>query len=129
MKFGKWIVAAALTAPFFASPVLADDEKPDMKASDDQGTKVELKDVPPAVAKTLREQSQNKTLGDIHKLTVMGKTMYRAEITSGGKSQMIDISEAGKVMGKKDKMGDKAQDKTQDKQAPKGDADSDMDHK
>src|SRR5512138_618809 len=111
MKYGKWIVAAALCAPFGTSVALADDnpnedqktEKKDMRASDDLGTKVELKDLPAAVQKTVREQSQNKTLGDIRKLTVMGKTLYKAEIMSEGKSQTIDVNENGKVTGRHDK--------------------------
>src|SRR5215831_16848932 len=149
MKYGKWIVAAALSAPLFASPVFADDDypqktdqkeqKPDMK-SDDMGTKVELKDVPAAVQKTLREQSQNKTLGDIRKVSVAGKTLYKAEITSGGKSTTIDVTENGKVTGRhemdKDKANkemDKDKDKAQQPQAQEPqtgtDTGNDMDHK
>jgi hypothetical protein len=115
MKYGKWIVAAALSAPFFAAPAFADDDKPDMKSTDDQGMKVDLKDLPAAVQKTVREQSANKTLGDIRKVTVMGKTVYKADISSAGKSQTLDISEAGKVTARHDKDMDKAKDMDKDK--------------
>lgn len=61
------------------------------------GQKVQLKDLPPAVQKTVREETKNATLVGIGKEKENGKTVYELETKVNGKTRDLMIDAAGKV--------------------------------
>jgi uncharacterized membrane protein YkoI len=63
-----------------------------------QETKVKMKDLPPAVQKTVQEQTQTAKLRGLAKEVENGKTFYEAETTVNGKSRDILIDPEGKVV-------------------------------
>jgi uncharacterized membrane protein YkoI len=63
-----------------------------------QETKVKMKDLPPAVQKTVQEQTQTAKLRGLSKEVENGKTFYEAETTVNGKSRDVLIDPDGKVV-------------------------------
>ncbi len=63
-----------------------------------QEQKVALKDLPPTVQATVREQSKGAQIGGLEKEVVNGKTFYRVEVKSGGREREILIDTDGKVV-------------------------------
>jgi hypothetical protein len=63
-----------------------------------QETKVQMKDLPTAVQKTVEEQTRTAKLRGLSKEVEGGKTFYEAETTLNGKSRDILIDPAGAVV-------------------------------
>ncbi len=63
-----------------------------------QETKVQMKDLPPAVQKTVQEQTRTAKLRGLAKEVENGKTFYEAETTLNGKSRDVLIDPAGTVV-------------------------------
>lgn len=67
-------------------------------ASIAQEIKVQMKDLPPAVQKTVQEQTRTAKLRGLSKEVENGKTFYEAETTLNGKSRDVLIDPAGAVV-------------------------------
>ena len=63
-----------------------------------QETKVEMKNLPQAVRKTVQEQTRNATLRGLSKEVEHGETFYEAETTVEGKSRDVLINASGAVV-------------------------------
>lgn len=63
-----------------------------------QETKVKMKDLPPAVQKTVQEQTQTAKLVGLSKEVENGKTFYEAETKVNGKSRDVLIDPSGTVV-------------------------------
>ena len=63
-----------------------------------QETKVQMKDLPPAVQKTVQEQTRTAKLRGLSKEIENGKTFYEAETTVNGKSRDVLIDPNGTVV-------------------------------
>jgi hypothetical protein len=63
-----------------------------------QETKVQMKDLPPAVQKTVQEQTRTAKLRGLAKEVENGKTFYEAETTVNGKSRDVLIDPSGTVV-------------------------------
>jgi uncharacterized membrane protein YkoI len=63
-----------------------------------QETKIQMKDLPPAVQKTVQEQTRTAKLRGLAKEVENGKTFYEAETTLNGKSRDVLIDPAGTVV-------------------------------
>ena len=61
-------------------------------------TNVQMKDLPPAVQKTVQEQTRNAKLRGLAKEVENGKTFYEAETTVNGKSRDVLIDPSGAVV-------------------------------
>lgn len=60
--------------------------------------RVQMKDLPPAVRKTVEEQSKGATIRGLSKEIEAGKTYYEAELTVQGHGKDVLIDSAGKVV-------------------------------
>ncbi len=63
-----------------------------------QEKSVKMKDCPPAVQKTIQEQSQGAAIRGISKETDKGKTVYELELMVNGHSKDMLIDTAGNVI-------------------------------
>jgi uncharacterized membrane protein YkoI len=63
-----------------------------------QEQRIQMKDLPPAVQKTVREQSQGGRVRGLSKELDQGKTVYEAELLIQGKSKDMLIDETGAVI-------------------------------
>ncbi len=63
-----------------------------------QETKIQMKDLPPAVQKTVQEQTRTAKLRGLAKEVENGKTFYEAETTLNGKSRDVLMDPAGTVV-------------------------------
>jgi uncharacterized membrane protein YkoI len=63
-----------------------------------QETKVQMKDLPPAVQKTVGEQTRSAKLRGLSKEVEKGKTYYEAETTVNGKSRDVLMDANGNVV-------------------------------
>ncbi len=63
-----------------------------------QETKVQMKDLPPAVQKTVQEQTRTAKLRGLAREIENGKTFYEAETTVNGKSRDVLIDPSGAVV-------------------------------
>ena len=63
-----------------------------------QETKVQMKDLPPAVQKTVQDQTRTAKLRGLAKEIENGKTFYEAETTVNGKSRDVLIDPSGAVV-------------------------------
>ena len=63
-----------------------------------QETRVQMKDLPPAVQKTVQEQTRTAKLRGLSKEVENGKTFYEAETTLNGKSRDVLMDAAGAVV-------------------------------
>lgn len=61
-------------------------------------TRVKMADLPPAVQKTVKEQSQGATLRGLSKEVEKGKTTYEAELTVNGHHKDLTIDESGAIV-------------------------------
>lgn len=61
-------------------------------------TRVQMKDLPQAVQRTVQEQSKNATLRGLSKEVEKGNTYYEAETTVNGKSRDVLIDPSGAVV-------------------------------
>jgi hypothetical protein len=68
------------------------------EAKEEGEKKLELKDVPAAVQKTVQEQSKGATIRGISKEVEAGKTIYELETMIGGHSRDMLIDSRGKVV-------------------------------
>ena len=60
--------------------------------------KVKMKDLPPAVQKTVQELGRTSTLVGLAKEVEDGKTMYEAETRVNGKTRDVTIDAEGKIV-------------------------------
>ncbi len=67
-------------------------------ASIAQETRVQMKDLPPAVQKTVQEQTRTAKLRGLSKEVENGKTFYEAETTLNGKSRDVLMDATGAVV-------------------------------
>ncbi|MDR3702398.1 MAG: hypothetical protein P4L56_22310 [Candidatus Sulfopaludibacter sp.] len=63
-----------------------------------QETRVQMKDLPPAVQKAVLEQTRTAKLRGLSKEVENGKTFYEAETTLNGKSRDVLLDPAGTVV-------------------------------
>jgi hypothetical protein len=63
-----------------------------------QEKKVKMSDLPPAVQKTVKEQSQGATIRGLTREVENGKTQYEAELTVNGHSKDLTIDSDGNVV-------------------------------
>ncbi len=61
-------------------------------------TRVQMSDLPPAVQKTVREQSRTAKLRGLAREVEHGKTFYEAETTVNGKSRDVLMDSAGAIV-------------------------------
>lgn len=61
-------------------------------------TRVKMKDLPPAVQKTVREQSMGATIRGFSKEMEGGKTFYEVELKVGGHTKDVLMDPAGAIM-------------------------------
>jgi len=66
--------------------------------------KLKIEDLPPAVQKAVKEQTQNATLGAISKEVEKGKTMYEVESKVNGKVHDLMIDSNGGVISVEDEV-------------------------
>ena len=66
--------------------------------SNQEGQKVAIDQVPPAVKATIDQESKGGTVKEIERLSQDGKTVYGAEIVMNGKEQETIIAEDGAVI-------------------------------
>ena len=64
-----------------------------------QETQMEMKDLPPAVQTTIKNQAGNDQILRIEKETRKGKECFEAIINKDGKEQAIRVDTAGKYLG------------------------------
>lgn len=107
MKLSQMFVAAAATLGLAASPALADEKNQDMHAQQ----KVTMDELPQAVKITVMRESKGKDVESMTSEQKNGKTVYEIEVVKDGKGQVIEISDAGKVLDRKAKH-DEATEKT-----------------
>jgi hypothetical protein len=72
----------------------------------DQGDKVAIHQVPPAVKATIEQESKGGVVKDIEKLSQNGKTVFGADIVMNGKRQETLIAEDGNVIKRETKRKD-----------------------
>src|SRR5713226_5912294 len=60
--------------------------------------KVKMQDLPPAVRKTVQEESKGATLRGLGQEVENGKTLYEAELTVNGHNKDVSIDTDGKVV-------------------------------
>jgi hypothetical protein len=71
---------------------------PAVAAAQDSEKKVKMKDLPPAVQATVRQQSEGATLRGLSKEVEGGKTFYEAELKVSGHTKDVLIDADGKVV-------------------------------
>jgi len=69
-----------------------------LAAAQDGERKVKMKDLPPAVQATVKQQSEGVTLRGLSKEVEGGKTYYEAELKVGGHTKDVLIDADGKVV-------------------------------
>lgn len=66
--------------------------------SREDGEKIALAQLPPAVKATIERESQGGTIKETEKLTAGGKTVYGADIIVNGAEQEVVVAEDGTVL-------------------------------
>jgi uncharacterized membrane protein YkoI len=61
-------------------------------------TKVQMKDLPPAVQAAVKEQSKDATLKGLTKEVESGATRYEAELRVKGRTRDVTFDETGKIL-------------------------------
>jgi uncharacterized membrane protein YkoI len=61
-------------------------------------TKVKMQELPPAVQKSVQEQTKGAKLVGLSKETEKGKTVYEVETTNGGRTRDLTLDETGAVV-------------------------------
>ena len=87
MHSHRKLVTAALAAGLIASTAVHAEEK-----------KIRREDLPPAVEKTVAEQSKGATIKGFSKEVEHGKTYYEAELTVNGHGRDISMAENGTIV-------------------------------
>ena len=87
MHLHRKLVTAALAAGLFASSAIHAEEK-----------RIRREDLPPAVEKTVAEQSKGATIKGFSKEVEHGKTYYEAELTVNGHGRDISMAENGNIV-------------------------------
>jgi uncharacterized membrane protein YkoI len=87
MHLHRKLVAGALAAGFLASTTAHAEEK-----------RIRRENLPPAVEKTVAEQSQGATIKRFSKEVEHGKTYYEAELTVDGHGRDISMAENGTIV-------------------------------
>ena len=87
MHLHRKLVTAALAAGLFASSAIHTEEK-----------RIRREDLPPAVEKTVAEQSKGATIKGFSKEVEHGKTYYEAELTVNGHGRDISMAENGNIV-------------------------------
>jgi hypothetical protein len=67
-------------------------------SAQDSETEVKLQDLPPAVAQTVKAQSQGATLRGLSKEVKGGATLYEAELLVRGRTKDVLLDAQGKVV-------------------------------
>lgn len=88
------VVAGTLTSAQGAAPKLVQESGD----SQDQEKRVRMKDLPPAVQKTVREQSKGATVRGLAQETEGGKTNYEVELRVNGHNKDVLIDPSGAVV-------------------------------
>jgi uncharacterized membrane protein YkoI len=85
MRFGKWLIAALIVLAM-ASALQAQEKK------------IQRKDLPPAVERTVVEQSKGATIKGFSTEIENGKKIYEVELTTNGHGKDIAIDPQGNVI-------------------------------
>lgn len=85
------ILLTALLFAFLISPAFA-------LLAQDSEKKVKMKDVPPAVLATVKEQSQGARLRGLAKEVEQGQTFYEAELSINGHTKDVLMDPQGKIV-------------------------------
>lgn len=94
MNVVKWIVAGALVIPVSVTSAYADQKNSENRIEH----KITMAQLPAAVKLTVQRESRGKTLEWMESVEKNGKTVYEMELVSNGKGQVIEVSDAGKVI-------------------------------
>ncbi len=101
MQFSRVISASAvgLAACFLCFAVARAQQKPkESKEKSEDSRKLNVKQLPPAVQKTVQEQTKGATIRGLSKEVENGKTQYELETMVNGRSRDLLIDPAGKVL-------------------------------
>ena len=92
------IAISISAAVLMVLPISVLAEEKEEKEAD--STVVTLKQLPPAVRKTIEKEAAGNKIEEIEKETEDGKTVYEAEVTIDGKEWEIEVAEDGKLVSK-----------------------------
>jgi uncharacterized membrane protein YkoI len=70
------------------------------QAHEEKEEAVDMKDLPEAVQKTMKEKAGDKEIIRVEKETEKGKTVYEAVVKQHGKEWGLTVDENGKYLGK-----------------------------
>lgn len=97
-----YIILVAITATILTAGASLTSATPkirqESKESQDQEKRVKMKDLPPAVQKTVREQSKGATIRGLAQETEDGKTNYEVELKVNGHNKDVLIDPSGEVV-------------------------------
>lgn len=94
-----WPMFALLSLGLVVSPAAAAEEK---DGDDENEVKVQLKDCPEAVQKTIKKEAGSGKIREIEKEQEGGKTVYEAEVVIDSKEYEITVAEDGKLLEKEE---------------------------
>ena len=80
------------------------------QATEEKEENVEMKDVPEAVQKTMKEKAGDSEIIRVEKEMKKGKTVYDAVIKKKGKEWGLEVDENGKYLGKHAESNEKEKD-------------------
>ena len=86
-KIGAWLAMVSLITGFVVITTAQAQEK-----------KIKREDLPPAVEKTVTEQSQGATIKGFATEVDKGKRLYEVELTVNGRSKDISMDKDGKIV-------------------------------
>jgi hypothetical protein len=86
-NIGAWLAVVSLTTGFVVIITAQAQEK-----------KIKREDLPPAVEKTVTEQSQGATIKGFATEVDKGKRLYEVELTVNGRSKDISMDKEGKIV-------------------------------
>jgi hypothetical protein len=86
-KIGAWLAVVSLITGFVVITTAQAQEK-----------KIKREDLPPAVEKTVTEQSQGATIKGFTTEVDKGKRLYEVELTVNGRSKDISMDKDGKIV-------------------------------
>ena len=70
------------------------------QAAEEKEENVDMKDLPEAVQKTMKDKAGDNEIVRVEKETEKGKTVYEAVIKKNGKEWGLSVDENGKYLGK-----------------------------
>ena len=116
----RWILSVAVSAGLVVSTAaLAVEEGDD---DEENEVKVQLKDCPEAVQKTIKKEAGSGKIREIEKEQEGGKTVYEAEVVIDGKEYEITVAEDGKLLEKEEEGAEDDDDADDDDDKKGGDA-------